>query len=199
MRPNPPPGRRKPEIRSKPYLWYSGSFQNLVQDGNYKVTGCTMAEAQMDAENTHQVFDWLWTSGQLSERDIRELSPLGIAVVINLALPTSSNALPGEADLVTRQGIAYVQIPVLWEKPEIPQFLEFVGILRAFTGKRIWVHCAMNKRVSAFVYLYRKLVLREDDDAATFPLRLVWTPDVTWRAFIDDILLRYHELSGNPA
>ena len=62
----------------------------------------------MDAENTHQVFDWLWTSGQLSRRDIEQLPALGIEVVVNLALPTSSNALSGEAELITRQGIAYV-------------------------------------------------------------------------------------------
>ncbi len=42
----------------------------------------------MDAENTHQVFDWLWTSGQLSEKDIAGLTALGIEAVINLALPT---------------------------------------------------------------------------------------------------------------
>jgi protein tyrosine phosphatase (PTP) superfamily phosphohydrolase (DUF442 family) len=66
----------------------------------------------MDAENTHQVFEWLWSSGQLSERDISSLPAYGIEVVINLALPTSSNALPGEADLVTENGLAYVQIPV---------------------------------------------------------------------------------------
>ncbi|MGC8596075.1 MAG: hypothetical protein ACP5MI_10800, partial [Candidatus Kryptoniota bacterium] len=63
---------------------------------------------RMDPENTHQVFDWLWTSGQLSGKDIAYLPALGIEAVINLALPTSSNALPGEAELITRQGIAYI-------------------------------------------------------------------------------------------
>jgi hypothetical protein len=46
-----------------------------------------------DAENIHQVFDWLWTSGQLSEDDIACLPALGIETVINLAPPTLSNAL----------------------------------------------------------------------------------------------------------
>ena len=82
----------------------------------------------MDAENTHQVFDWLWTSGQLSERDIDRLPALGIGAVINLALPTSSNALPGEAELVSRQGITYVQIPVEWERPELHQLQQFFSI-----------------------------------------------------------------------
>ena len=40
----------------------------------------------MDAENTHQVYDWLWTSGQLSQRDIASLPTLGIEAVVNLAL-----------------------------------------------------------------------------------------------------------------
>lgn len=70
---------------------------------------------QLDAEHSYQVFDWLWTSGQLSERDIQSLPALGIEAVINLALPTSSNALAGEAELVANHGLAYVQIPVEWE------------------------------------------------------------------------------------
>ena len=48
----------------------------------------------MDAENTHPVFDWLWSSGQLSERDINQLPALGIEAVINLALPTSPGLWP---------------------------------------------------------------------------------------------------------
>lgn len=32
----------------------------------------------MDAEKTHRVFDWLWTSGQVSERDIESLPALAI-------------------------------------------------------------------------------------------------------------------------
>jgi protein tyrosine phosphatase (PTP) superfamily phosphohydrolase (DUF442 family) len=142
----------------------------------------------MDAENTHQVFDWLWTSGQLSERDIRHLPDLGVEVVINLALPTSSNALAGEAERVTGQGLTYLQIPVEWERPELAQFEQFVGAMRAFAGRRVWLHCAKNMRVSAFVYLYRRLVLGEDEAAASFPMRAVWQPNATWQAFIDDVL-----------
>lgn len=142
----------------------------------------------MDAENPHQVFDWLWTSGQLSERDILGLPDLGIEVVINLALPTSSNALAGEAEMVTGQGLTYLQIPVEWERPEAAQFDQFVGAMRAFAGRRVWLHCAKNMRVSAFVYLYRRLVLGESEVAASFPMRAVWQPNAVWRAFIDEVL-----------
>jgi len=120
--------------------------------------------AAMDAENVHQVFDWLWCSGQLPESDIAKLPVFGIDVVINLAPPTASNALPGEAELITRQGIAYIQIPVAWEQPECDQLKQFFGVLKAFDGSNIWVHCAKNKRVSVFIYLYRRLYLAENEE-----------------------------------
>lgn len=141
----------------------------------------------MDAENTHQVFDWLWSSGQLSEEDIRSLPSHGFSVVINLALPTSSNALPGEAELVTGLGMAYVQIPVEWENPRPEEFIQFAGVLNAFAGRKVWVHCAKNMRVSAFIYLYRRLVLSEPEEQASVPMRSVWSPNETWQAFIDQV------------
>ena len=149
----------------------------------------------MDAENTHQVFDWLWSSGQLSERDIRSLPALGIDVVVNLALPTASNALPGEAELVTGQGMAYAHIPVIWDDPRPEQFTQFVGVLNAFAGRKAWVHCAKNMRVSAFIFLYRKLVLVEGEEQATFPMRVVWHPNETWQAFIDQVCAEHSKPS----
>ena len=159
----------------------------------------------MDAENTHRVFDWLWSSGQLSARDIDSLPALGIEAVVNLALPTSSNALPGEAELVTSHGMTYVHIPVVWERPELAQLEQFFGTLRALEGRKIWVHCAMNMRVSAFIYLYRRLRLGEDHETAAHPMRAVWTPNETWRTFIDAAMTANagpgrHEMSsgGSP-
>ena len=141
----------------------------------------------MDAENTHQVYDWLWTSGQLSQRDIASRPALGIEAVVNLALPASSNALPGEAERVTGLSLTYVQIPVEWERPRPEQFEQFVGVLKALSGRKVWVHCTKNMRVSAFVYLYRKHALGEDDQRASFPMREVWSPNEVWQAFIAQV------------
>jgi protein tyrosine phosphatase (PTP) superfamily phosphohydrolase (DUF442 family) len=140
----------------------------------------------MDAENFYQVFDWLWTSGQLSERDIAELPALGIKSVINLALPSASNALPGEAERVTGAGINYIQIPVPWEKPELYHLRLFCTLLQTLQGEPTWIHCAKNMRVSVFIYLYRYLYLHESEESAAFPLTTVWEPNEIWRNFIDD-------------
>jgi len=151
----------------------------------------TAPEPNRWTPKTHQVFDWLWTSGQLSERDIEALPGLSVEVVVNLALPTSSNALPGVAERVTGLGLAYVQIPVEWEDPLPAQFEAFAGVLAAFRGRRLWVHCAKNMRVSAFVYLYRRLLLGEAEEAAAFPLRTVWTPNPVWQDFMNRIAAAY--------
>jgi RimJ/RimL family protein N-acetyltransferase/protein tyrosine phosphatase (PTP) superfamily phosphohydrolase (DUF442 family) len=150
---------------------------------------------QFDAPNTRPVFDNLWTSGQLSLADIQRLPECGIEAVINLALPTAANALPGEAEAVTRQGMAFVQIPVPWEKPEPRHLQQFFGVMDAFDRRKVWVHCAKNFRVSAFVYLYRRVHLGHGHEAALHPMRTVWRPNSIWQAFIDQSLSNPDQVS----
>jgi len=141
----------------------------------------------LDAVNTVQIYDWLWTSGQLSETDIQQLPGLGFDTVINLALPTSTNALENEAELITNLHMNYFQIPVEWELPEVEQFLLFVKLLQALEGRKIWLHCAMNMRVSVFVYLYRKFILHESDGLARTQMDQIWLPNEIWQEFIHEV------------
>ena len=108
--------------------------------------------------------------------------------VINLALPSSTYALKGEAELVTGLGLNYIHLPVTWEAPEIAQLRRFFLILQSLEEEPTWVHCARNMRVSAFVFLYRRLCLGESEDAASYPLREVWEPNPIWEAFISEAL-----------
>ena len=147
----------------------------------------------MDATNTFQVFDWLWTSGQISENDISQIQQEGFDTVINLALPSSSNALKGEAEIVANLHMTYINIPVEWELPEVAQFKLCAGLLEQLraAGQKVWLHCALNNRVSVFVYLYRKLVLKEPEETATIPLRAIWDPNPVWHEFIEVVVLNY--------
>jgi protein tyrosine phosphatase (PTP) superfamily phosphohydrolase (DUF442 family) len=147
----------------------------------------------MDAESTYQVFDWLWTSGQLSADDIGRLPDLGVRNVINLALPSSTYALKGEAELVTGLGLNYIHLPVTWEAPEPAQLRRFFLILQSLNEEPTWVHCARNMRVSAFVFLYRRLCLGESEETASYPLCEVWEPNPTWQQFIRDALQGHAE------
>ena len=166
---------------------YEGTL--CLEAGSDEVRHYGTTEAfQMDAVNSRRVFDGFWTSGQLSVADIERLPAMGVAAVVNLALPTASNALPGEAEIVTRLGLAYVHIPIPWEHPEPHHLQQFLGVLDAFVGRRVWVHCALNYRVSAFVYLYRRLRRGESDEDARYPMRTIWRPNAVWQAFIDQAL-----------
>ena len=168
-------------------LLFEGTVRLAGSDEEVRLFGTTGAY-QFDASNTRPVSDRLWTSGQLSRADILRLPGIGIEAVVNLALPTASNALPGEAEAVTGQGMAFVQIPVPWEQPEPRHLQQFFGVMDAFAGRRVWVHCAKNFRVSAFIYLYRRLRLGEAHEQALEPMRTVWQPNPIWQAFIDQSL-----------
>jgi RimJ/RimL family protein N-acetyltransferase/protein tyrosine phosphatase (PTP) superfamily phosphohydrolase (DUF442 family) len=168
----------------------------LEADGDEVRYFGTTAAYRMDAMNARAVFDDLWTSGQLSAADIQRLPDLGIDAVINLALPTASNALPGEAEMITRLGLTFAHIPVPWEQPELHHLRQFFGVLDALAGRRVWVHCAMNYRVSAFIYLYRRLRRGESDADARYPMATIWRPNEVWQAFIDQALATTPEAQG---
>src|SRR3954469_19355144 len=119
----------------------------------------------------------LGTAGQPTEDQLRTVRDAGFEVVINLALPTSDNALANEGSVVTRLGMSYVHIPVDFKAPIAQDFRVFCRIMEAFDERPVFVHCAANKRVSAFVFLYR--VLRKGVAAfdAERDLYAIWQPD----------------------
>ena len=128
------------------------------------------------------------TSGMPRPEHFREIADAGFRTVINLALPKSDNALPNEADLVTRAGMTYVHIPVLFDAPKRSDFEKFEKVLNAVRDQPVFVHCAANMRVSAFMYLYRIRAGQIARDLAEADLRKIWEPDATWGRFITAIL-----------
>ncbi|MDI9634294.1 protein tyrosine phosphatase family protein [Geitlerinema splendidum] len=135
--------------------------------------------------------DSIGTGGQPTVEQFAELKQAGYEVVVNLALSTSTNAIPDEAEIVASQGMSYVHIPVEWENPTLEDIQRFFATLQANADKRVFVHCAMNMRVSAFMYLYRRLQQQVDEDAARRSLEEIWTPNPTWERFIAQVLEFY--------
>ena len=48
----------------------------------------------------------------------------------------------------------------------------------------VWVHCAANMRVSAFMYRYRRDVLGQDPKVLEGDLHRIWEPFGVWKAFV---------------
>lgn len=146
------------------------------------------ATALNDIKNYLLLSPTLGTAGQPTAEQFEAVAQAGYAVVINLALSTSDNAIPSEAELVKSLGMTHFHIPVVWEAPT-PMDLEiFFKVMERNSHLKTLVHCALNMRVSAFVYLYRVLRLGIDPSVAQIDLHRIWQPNPTWQAFIDQAL-----------
>lgn len=156
--------------------------------------------------------DGLATAGQPTAAQFADLRAAGYQTVINLAPSDSSNAIANEDTVVAANGMRYVHIPVDWKSPRLEDLTRFFEVMEQNRDEKIFVHCAMNLRVSSFVYLYRVLRQGVPEPEAAVPLNEIWgrvaayakgrgpdstavatansfyQPDGTWRRFIDQAL-----------
>lgn len=143
-----------------------------------------------DIRNYLAISPTLATAGQPTAEQFEALAQAGYTVVINLALSTSDHAIPNEAEVVKSLGMKHFHIPVVWEAPTPTDLEIFFKVMERNRDYKTLVHCALNMRVSAFVYLYRVLHEGVDEPVARADLHRIWQPNPTWQAFIDEALAR---------
>ena len=141
----------------------------------------------MDILNYLVLNEQLITGGQPSQDSFKKLSKKGVVVVVNL-LPSHQNLIDNEEFLVAENNMDYIHIPVDWDNPKETDFNSFVMAMKKHQGKKIFVHCAMNMRVSAFIYLYRVLHDNFHKEKAKESMEKIWKPSGTWAEFIEKIL-----------
>lgn len=138
-----------------------------------------------DIYNCLPVSELVVTSGQPNEAQLRQIVSAGYLTVVNLA-PTSmlENSIVEERSILEQCGAHYVHIPVDFNNPTEHDFDEFVTLMSTRQTDKIWIHCAANMRVSAFLYRYRCSVLGHDAGEAKKDLLKIWEPFGVWRDFI---------------
>ena len=133
--------------------------------------------------NVLPIHEKLLTSGQPTPEQLATVAEAGYERVLNL-LPNESEAyLPEEENIVRSLGLDYYRISVIWTAPTQANFNEFRTVMDTNMHKKLYVHCAANMRVSAFLYLWR-LRRNEDPIEAEADLTDIWTPDGVWAEFI---------------
>ncbi len=132
----------------------------------------------------------LLTGGMPTAGQLADAAEDGVQVVINLAIPDSDRALPGEQSIVESLGMQYVGIPVQWDAPTGRDLDQFMDAMDAHAEHKLLVHCQANFRVSGFVMLYRVLRLGWRPEDAFKDLLPIWDPEdyPVWKKFIDDNL-----------
>ncbi|MBP6874579.1 MAG: protein tyrosine phosphatase family protein [Candidatus Eisenbacteria bacterium] len=126
----------------------------------------------------------LATGGRVTDRHIAVLAAAGFEVVVNLLPDDAEDAWPGEGEVVRSLGMRYFAIPIVWERPSLANLRLFSACMAAQAGRKIFVHCAKNYRVSVFVALDRILRLGWQTERALREAARVWKPDAVWRDFI---------------
>jgi protein tyrosine phosphatase (PTP) superfamily phosphohydrolase (DUF442 family) len=140
-------------------------------------------------KNYLEVSPGIFTGGQPTPVQFKLLGDLGFTIIINLATATSPDALPDELELAHTNGMAYVHIPVDWQAPTKGDLLKFFSMFEQHRGFKTFVHCALNMRVSVFIFLYRVIVERLDRQECWKDVLKIWRPDETWQNFIDQMLV----------
>lgn len=147
--------------------------------------------------NFLKLSDRIATAGQPTEAQFRAIAQTGYQVVVNLAVPESTNAIPHESEIVESLGMQYVHIPVIWTEPTLDDLDRFFTILNTNAEKPVFVHCAMNMRVSAFMYLYHRIYEQMSHEAASQELYQIWTPNDDWQKFIQQAIEHYQAQNLN--
>ncbi len=138
-----------------------------------------------DISNYMQISKNLACSGQPTETQFPLIQQAGYSVVINLATNDFIECpVDNEAEIVDQLGMKYCPIPVDFFKPQKRDFDTFVQAMNELKDERIWVHCFMNARASAFIYKYRCSVLGENPEDALWDLREIWEPMGVWKKFV---------------
>lgn len=146
--------------------------------------------------NVEDIFNYLQldeniaTGGQPAKKQFTALKNAGYKTIINLALPTSENALPNEKAIVEGLGMNYIHIPINFNHPTERDFTNFCEAMQTYRQQKTFVHCAANLRVSAFMYLYRVLDRGVSKTTAKQDLNKLWQPDKTWQNLIDKIMAK---------
>ena len=146
--------------------------------------------------NFYQIADNIGTGGQPTTGQFAVIANADYSVVINLAMHDSDNAVPEEGNIVTSLGMTYIHIPVPFDAPSANHLKIFFDIMDSFDNEKIFVHCAVNARVSAFMYQYLTLKKGVPSEQATSPLLNQWLPTMnsTWKSIMK---LQLEEVYGN--
>lgn len=130
----------------------------------------------------------LASSAQPTAAWLEKVKDLKYDVVVNLAPPQSHGSIANEAAIVGSKGVPYVNIPVNFGKPTAEEFRFFSEVLRANASRNVFVHCQVNMRGSAFVFLYRVIHEGASVPESLAKLTGVWAPDPVWKQFIEQTL-----------
>ena len=142
------------------------------------------ADERIEAPNVVPITATLVTSGQPTANALAHLGAQGYGAVIYLAPTTVEDAVAGEAEIVRKQGLEWVNIPINFGKPTDEDVQTFFATMEKFKDKKVLVHCQVNMRASSMTFIYRAVVRHERPELAYDAVSKVWSPRGVWKQLI---------------
>ena len=139
-----------------------------------------------EIRNFVPVGERIGTAGQPTEAQLRDVVARGYDAVLNIGLLDPKYCLPDEAGLTAALGLQYRHVPVKFDAPTIDDFRAFLAVMDEWAGRRVFIHCAANYRVSAFMALYGEMRLGWTREQADSHARKIWAPNETWEKFLGE-------------
>ena len=134
--------------------------------------------------NYARISDRIATSGQPDSDEFKIIAAAGFTSIVNLAMHDSDGAIREEGHLVSQSGMSYFHIPVPFDAPTATHVRRFIQLMEILEAEKVWVHCAMNYRVSAFMFLYLSQVKGYTVEMAKSLIFDDWYPDAVWQQFM---------------
>jgi len=131
--------------------------------------------------NYIKINDNISSSGQPTKEQFEEIAKDNYEIIINLSSDNSENKLENEDEILSKLGLIYIHLPVDFLSPTKKNLKDFIDILSFFSEKKVWVHCIMNYRVSAFMYVYHKYILKTPFENINLEVFEKWSPDEKWQ------------------
>ncbi|HIO97216.1 MAG TPA: hypothetical protein EYG71_04745 [Leucothrix sp.] len=79
----------------------------------------------------------------------------------------------------------YFHLPVPFDAPTRKHLSLFLKLMKSVEGEKVWVHCALNMRVSAFMQHYQRGVLKREKSSPNYvPILESWEPEEVWQTFM---------------
>ncbi|OYU46531.1 MAG: hypothetical protein CFE44_01645 [Burkholderiales bacterium PBB4] len=157
----------------------------------------TTSAMTLDAPNVVEISPSLVTAGQPTSKALAQLGLLGFQAVIYLAPNTVPDAVKDEPDLLMRQAIEFIHIPIPFDTPTEEHAVAVTEALMRLKEKRVLVHCQVNMRASTMVFLHRTTTLKENPAHAYDAVSRVWSPRGPWRALLI-AQLKKHKIEFQP-
>ncbi len=157
-----------------------------------------IAHAQSPSPPNMVIIDpLLVTSGQPAAATLATLGAQGFKAVIYLAPSNVWDAVGNEAEILKKQGVEFVHIPIPFGAPQPSHYEAVAAALDRLKGQKVLVHCQVNMRASTMVFLYRVIRRGEDPGRAYEAVARIWSPHGEWKQLMETEL-RAHKVDFEP-